>query len=84
MHVRAHSLAFAFFRQDGGATLRAALQDEPILPNVDTGCPGSDLSAQEIIGKHWEAFGLRVECELRFVFRSLSPLVSFSRHESHH
>ncbi|PRQ70136.1 general amidase GmdB [Rhodotorula toruloides] len=75
MHVRAHSLAFAFFRQDGGATLRAALQDEPILPNVDTGCPGSELSAQEIIGKHWEAFGLRVEYRQRWEALQLDAVI---------
>lgn len=62
MHDRAHMLAHAFFRQDGGATLSSALKGEPILPNVDTGCPGSELNADEMRGKHWEAFGLRVEC----------------------
>lgn len=55
-------LGNAFFLQDGGAALRAALKGEPILPNVDTGCPGSELAADEMRAKYWEAFGLRVEC----------------------
>lgn len=62
MHVQAHSLARAFFRQDGGANLRSFVGDEPVLPNVDTGCPDFVLSAPEMVGKHWQTVGLRAQC----------------------
>ncbi|BGP34337.1 hypothetical protein JCM10296v2_006152 [Rhodotorula toruloides] len=65
LHIKAHNLAFSFFHQDGGAMLRATLQDEPHLPNVYTGQPGSELSTEEVLKSYWEAFGLRIEYRQR-------------------
>lgn len=55
--------------------LGATLQDEPHLPNVYTGQPGSELSTEEVFQSYWEAFGLRIEC----AFTSLLFFVLYPR-----
>ncbi|BGP26690.1 fatty-acid amide hydrolase [Rhodotorula toruloides] len=75
LHVKAHKLAFAFFHQDGGAMLRATLQDEPVLPNIYTGKLGSELSTDEVLKSYWEAFGLRIEYRQRWNALNLDAVI---------
>ena len=65
MHKRSCQLAWMFFGMDGGKSLKSVLapSGEPTLPNVDTGNDETLAQLPQVLGGHWQGFGLRIERE---------------------
>ncbi|BGP10356.1 Acetamidase [Rhodotorula toruloides] len=75
LHAQALKIGFAFLFQDGGAALRAELKDEPVLPCIYTGKPGSELTSDEMLKFYWEMFGLRIEYRQRWNALKLDAVI---------